>query len=191
MVIKIEEIRKEGGLDVRELYKQEFVQSVLDDAEDEGLRTEHGLTLEAHLQKVGEGVLLNGKFTAQVVAPCKRCVVDVKLRLPTTFSLNLVPENLAKDLGVEGEGEDDGKGERSGSFRLEEADQDTFDGKRIDLDPIVREQLLLALPPYSLCGEDCRGLCSICGQNLNERQCGCDTRQVDPRLAALKDIKLN
>ena len=71
------------------------------------------------------------------------------------------------------------------------AEQDTFDGKVIDLDPIVREQLLLALPMSAVCTEDCKGLCTVCGQNLNEKQCGCDTRQVDPRLAALKNIKLN
>ena len=55
----------------------------------------------------------------------------------------------------------------------------------------MREQVLLALPMHAACGEDCKGLCGTCGQNLNEGQCGCATSQVDPRLAALKNIKLN
>jgi uncharacterized protein len=42
-----------------------------------------------------------------------------------------------------------------------------------------------------VCREDCQGLCAQCGQNLNEKKCGCEQRVIDPRLAALKDIKLN
>jgi uncharacterized protein len=56
----------------------------------------------------------------------------------------------------------------------------------IDLDPVVREQLLLALPGYPVCREDCKGLCTVCGVNLNERDCGCDRHVPDPRWAALE-----
>jgi uncharacterized protein len=42
----------------------------------------------------------------------------------------------------------------------------------------------------AVCKEDCRGLCTKCGQNLNEKECGCDTSFVDPRLAVLKNIKV-
>ena len=66
----------------------------------------------------------------------------------------------------------------------------SIDGKVIDLEPIIREHLLLALPMSAVCREDCSGLCTNCGQNLNEKQCGCETKFVDPRLAALKNIKL-
>jgi len=190
MQIKVEQIR-EGGLEVNESVTREAVQAALDDAWSEGFRAEKGLHLHAHLQRVGSGVLLKGDFTADVVVPCRRCVVDVHLNIPASFTLNLVPEALAADLGVEGEGEDDERTERAGSFRLDDAEQDVFDGKVIDLEPILREQLLLALPMYTVCSEDCLGLCSACGQNLNEQKCGCETRPIDPRLAALKDIKLN
>jgi uncharacterized protein len=77
------------------------------------------------------------------------------------------------------------------SFELDEVDAEAFDGKTIDLDPIVREQVLLALPVSVLCREDCKGLCSVCGQDLNESDCGHAGRaEVDVRLAKLKDIKL-
>ena len=52
------------------------------------------------------------------------------------------------------------------------------------------EQILLALPAYPVCGEGCKGLCPVCGANLNERECGCDRKVPDPRWAGLKDIKL-
>ena len=70
-------------------------------------------------------------------------------------------------------------------------DAEPFDGKTIDLDPIIREQVLLALPVSVLCREDCKGLCTVCGEDLNEKDCGCERKVVDVRLAKLKDIKLN
>ncbi len=76
------------------------------------------------------------------------------------------------------------------STALDDADEELFDGKVINLQPIVREQVLLSLPMNAVCKEDCRGLCTKCGQNLNEKECGCDTSFVDPRLAVLKDIKV-
>jgi uncharacterized protein len=188
MVVKIEEIR-EGGLNLNEPVEPKLVQDAL--AGTEGFRAGEAFKFQAKLQKVGTGVLLNGAFTATVVAPCKRCLAEVSLSLPTSFTLNLVPRDLAAQVGLEDEGDDDEKGERGGSFHLDDAEEEVFDGKKIDLDPILREQLLLALPMNAVCRDECRGLCMACGQNLNEKACGCDTKQIDPRLAALKNIKLN
>ena len=188
MQVKIDEIR-ESGLTLNEPVELTWLQDAL--ADTEGFRAETPFNVELRLNKVGSGVLLKGAFTATVVAPCKRCLVDVVLALPTSFTLNLVPENLADQVGVDQDGEDDEKAARAGSFLLDEAEEEIFDGKVIELDPIIREQLLLALPMSAVCTEDCKGLCSACGQNLNEKHCGCETRQVDPRLAALKNIKLN
>ncbi len=55
---------------------------------------------------------------------------------------------------------------------------------------MVREQLVLSLPADPVCREDCQGLCTVCGANLNERDCGCDRHVPDPRWAGLKNIKL-
>ncbi|MBR2731103.1 MAG: DUF177 domain-containing protein [Clostridia bacterium] len=55
---------------------------------------------------------------------------------------------------------------------------------RFDLDPLVREDLFLSLPAKFLCRPDCKGLCPVCGQDLNDGPCGCK-RAIDPRLAAL------
>ena len=68
-------------------------------------------------------------------------------------------------------------------------DFSTYDGDRIDLDEIVREQILLALPTRQLCAEDCKGLCPSCGANLNEKACGCEQQQTDPRWSALEALK--
>jgi uncharacterized protein len=194
MVVKIEQI-KETGLKLDEPIALELLQEVLGGAragQDTGFRAIRPSTLHASLRKVSGGVLVDGKFTAHVAAPCKRCLLDVTMDLPVSFTLNLVPESLVRGDDQEDEGADDrGQGETGGSFEMEDADEEVFDGKTIDLDPIVREQVLLALPMNAVCREDCKGLCAQCGQNLNEKQCGCETKVSDPRLAPLMNIKLN
>jgi len=57
------------------------------------------------------------------------------------------------------------------------------------LDDVVREQVLLAVPLKVTCREDCKGLCTHCGQNLNQRQCSCAVQVEEPRWAALKEIR--
>lgn len=58
---------------------------------------------------------------------------------------------------------------------------------RLDLDELVYEDVLLYLPAKFLCKEDCKGLCPICGQNLNESSCSCE-KPIDPRLEVLKQL---
>ena len=193
MVVNIEQIR-EKGLHVEEPLAVAFLDEALGAAEPAtGFRATRPSLLSADLRKVSGGVLLDGGFTLHVQAPCKRCLAEVAQEVPVRFTLNLVPRTLAQaGAGDEEEGgKDGGPGERGGTFQLDDADQELFDGKTIDLDPIVREQVLLALPMNVVCREDCRGLCIQCGQNLNETQCGHEQKVMDPRLAALKDIKLH
>jgi uncharacterized protein len=190
MLVKIEEIRDEG-LKINDRMSLELLEAAL---EGSGFRATEPLAFSASFRKVSGGVLLEGKFTERVVAECKRCLTESKLELPVSFTLNLVPESLARGTDVLDEDEVEEKerhqGETGGSFAIDDADEEVFDGKVIDLEPIIREQALLALPMSAVCREDCNGLCTQCGQNLNEKQCGCDTKFVDPRLAVLKNIKL-
>jgi uncharacterized protein len=194
MLVKIEQIR-ETGLQLNEPIGLELLQEVLGGTgHDTGFRATRPSMLRASLKKVSGGVLLQGDFTANVAAPCKRCLKDLTLDVPVSFTLNLVPEALVRGENVGGEEEteeDRAHAERAGSFDLEDTDEVIFDGKKIDLDPIVREQVLLALPMSAVCREDCKGLCAQCGQNLNEKLCGCEQKVIDPRLAPLMNIKLS
>ncbi len=63
-----------------------------------------------------------------------------------------------------------------------------LDNYQLNLDDLVLADILLELPYKSLCREDCQGLCTLCGKNLNEGPCGCDHRTVDPRLAVLGQL---
>jgi uncharacterized protein len=62
-------------------------------------------------------------------------------------------------------------------------------GDQIDLEPLVRDAVLLELPQAPLCTEGCRGLCPTCGTNLNEGTCPCETEVRDPRWAALDELR--
>lgn len=188
MVVTVDQIR-EGGLSLDETLSESFLTHALAEVKDTGFRPDGPALLQVKLQKTGSGVLLRGSTEVTVHTPCRRCLADVHLRVPVSFTLNLVSQ-AALAGGDEDRGDDE-QAERGGSFDLARVDEELFDGKTIDLDPIVREQVLLALPMHAVCRDDCKGLCGSCGQNLNEGQCGCATTQVDPRLAALKNIKLN
>ena len=72
-----------------------------------------------------------------------------------------------------------------------ENDAFIYESDLLDITEPVRESLLLAVPLQSLCREDCRGLCPVCGADRNEGDCGCDATTVDPRLAALKQFIKN
>ena len=60
----------------------------------------------------------------------------------------------------------------------------------IDVTELLRDELLAGQPMKNLCKADCKGLCPVCGANLNDGECDCDKVIVDPRLAALKNFKL-
>ena len=78
------------------------------------------------------------------------------------------------------------------SYKLAETlsgdDEEEFllleDGK-LDLSEVVCDQIVMEMPYRFLCREDCKGLCPKCGQDLNVERCSCDTREIDPRWAAL------
>jgi uncharacterized protein len=189
--VHVEQIREEG-LVLHEPLERSFLARALEGGlPDTEFQARGGAAFHATLRKVSGGVILEGRLTAPVAAPCHRCLAEVALDVPVAFMLNLVPSQRLAGEETEEEGEGTEEGEPVGSFALGEADQEPFDGKTIDLDPIVREQVLLALPMSVLCRAECRGLCPVCGQDLNVESCSCDRRVPDPRLAALKNIKLS
>ena len=62
---------------------------------------------------------------------------------------------------------------------------------QLDLDDFCYPDIVMSLPTKLLCKENCKGLCSVCGKNLNEGDCGCTTKEIDPRLAALAELLNN
>jgi uncharacterized protein len=116
------------------------------------------------LRNVGEGILIEGKVKAVLVLHCSRCL--------TLFSLPLTTK--VRELAVVN------KAERDDVFAIENG--------KIDLVPIIYENLILELPVKRLCRPDCAGLCSVCGKNLNEEPHTHKKEVFDERLAKLKDF---
>jgi uncharacterized protein len=77
---------------------------------------------------------------------------------------------------------------------LGDLDEDRLDDYAIiedgflDMDEQLREQMEIEFPIRFLCREDCRGLCSKCGKNLNEGDCNCNHKEIDPRLLPLQKL---
>lgn len=80
--------------------------------------------------------------------------------------------------------------EENYALAQETPDEDllSFSGDFLDVAPEVEKSIYLALPMKALCSEECRGLCPVCGRNLNEGACGCAAEAFDPRLSILKEL---
>lgn len=196
MLVKIEEIQEDGLVLDEKVSERVLSEALGPQGEGAGFKADRPAALKASFRKVSGSVLLVGDLAAHLSAPCKRCLRDVPMDLPIHFTLNLVPEpsTTLEDAGLDGEAAEDPRSQKrdsGGSFAMGDADREYFDGRTIDLDPIVREQVLLALPVAVVCKDECKGLCPVCGQDLNEAECGCERKVVDPRLAVLKSIKLS
>lgn len=78
---------------------------------------------------------------------------------------------------------------KSNEERAAELDETSFiNGYDLDVDAFVCEEILLGFPMKVLCQEDCKGICKVCGANLNEGECGCDRTELDPRMSVIRDI---
>lgn len=123
--------------------------------------------LEARSEKgVAEIV---GNLAVELELTCSRCLGPIKqtLQIPFREVFTDRPEIIPKE-------------------ELEDVHVVTDD--RIELAPFVEEAVWLELPFAPVCGEDCKGLCPVCGNNRNLEPCGCNTDRVDPRLAGLADF---
>jgi uncharacterized protein len=193
--INIEQIEEPRQLDQRPLSKA-FLTEVFADAP--SYQPKSGVDFTAHLTRVGStNVLLEGAVTLPLQSECRRCLTEVSSEMPVVFTLNMVPRPAEKPEVAEGKGRKQAKPkDEDDEESFEEvsetgADEEFYDGEVIDYAPILREQLLLGLPAIEpLCKEACKGLCTTCGQNLNEADCGHSQKIQDPRWDALKNIKV-
>jgi len=119
---------------------------------------------------------IRGTIRADVSFDCTRCLEPVTKGLEIPF----------EDVFVEA-GEQPARDETE--IAVEELDESPVVGDKIDLKEVVREQILLALPDQVFCKQDCKGLCPKCGANRNLIDCKCADDEIDPRWAALKNLK--
>lgn len=191
LIIKVDDIREPRQAFLRPLSHEWLAQTF---AQAPQWQVRGTAQVDARLTKVSaRTVLLEAASRVELTSPCRRCLRDVDSEQRIDFTLSLVdrPEKQAdKHASSRREADDDGEGALSTSFE-DDPDEERFDGEKIDLSPLVREQMLLALPSTEpLCKQGCLGLCATCGHNLNEGDCGHGQKSPDPRWSALKNIKI-
>ena len=131
--------------------------------------------LDLLVRKDGAKYRLAGRLDAGLDIECGRCLEPFRLAVGVDIDLLYLP---ATANSVDGD------------IRVEEPDLNTgyYRDDQIDLGQLVQEQFQLALPMKPLCGDDCRGLCVVCGGNRNRVTCQCAETWEDPRFAGLKRL---
>lgn len=144
--------------------------------EDEHARLTSPAQVEGTASRKGEEIRLRGKIKTEVEAACDRCLAAVRLPLEVEFDTAFVPQ--------------ESEAKRTENVELLSADLGlaAYEGDAVDLDELVREQIMLALPSRRLCREECKGLCPVCGADLNAGECECERGEIDPRWSALADL---
>lgn len=132
---------------------------------------------EVRVEKHGRDILLRGRLSGTLALACSRCLNLYAAPAAAAFDLLLAPGPApARSAGEE-------------ELSAEELDMDFYTGDTLDLEPILKEQVILLLPVKPLCAEDCRGLCPHCGANLNTEACACAAERPASPFARLTKLK--
>lgn len=124
-----------------------------------------------HIKHEGRRKLfLSGQTDLVIQIPCDRCLKEVSQEFHLAFEREL-------DMNVSAE---------EAARALDE--HNYVDGCSLDVDKLVYGEILMNWPAKVLCREDCKGICSKCGADLNLGACDCDTTDLDPRMAKIRDV---
>lgn len=104
------------------------------------------------LTKLDDSILVTGKFEAKVVAICDRCLDNFPFKVDFNLEREYIFDRLRKD------------------------NDNLYVDKyfNIDITEPIREELILTMPMKKICGENCKGICPGCGENLNQKKCRCE-----------------
>jgi uncharacterized protein len=119
---------------------------------------------QVRVTRTGQGLLLQAALRALIQVACARCLKEFQQLIDANFT-ELYAFTRAS---------------------MTESGLLVPETGKINLEPIVRDEMLLAVPIGALCKPDCKGLCPVCGEDMNEVTCSHETETYDPRLDALK-----
>jgi uncharacterized protein len=173
--IRIDDIGAEGR-DLSFTEPQQDINRVLARGSLREYQVRAPIEVSVSYYRAGSEVFVSGNFTAATDAVCSRCAEEFDHSSGRAFRYVLAPKAM-------GEGDEF-------ALRAEDLEFSFYQSDEIDLTPLVREQVLLALTERPLCREDCRGLCPRCGANLNEQDCACSPEPPGSRFAMLRNLKL-
>lgn len=169
MLVELGSLERKGG---KFGHHYEPGELTLDD-ERASLASEPKVT--GRVQRFDARVTVEGQIDAELRLECDRCLAAILVPVASVFEVEYVTPEIYQT-------------EHTAELLEDDLALSVFDGEVIDIDEIVREQLLLALPAQVLCREECKGLCSTCGADRNLKECNCGKVDIDPRWSGLKEI---
>jgi uncharacterized protein len=144
--------------------------------EEDRLRLAQPPTVSGKIRRADRRAHVEGRVVAGVQVECDRCLAWLELPVDSGFKLEYVTQ-------------EDYEAQQADELTEDDLDLTVFDGEVIDIDELVTEEILLAVPDHVLCKDDCKGICPRCGADRNLVDCSCQTSEVDPRWAGLKDLR--
>ena len=141
--------------------------------DDQILGLDGPLHVRVKVSKAADKFLVQGTIRGGIRIRCDRCLESFHRKVESQFHVTLV---------VPREGSDQEEIE----LLEEDMEVDFVKGDAVDLGEVVREQIYLSLPMQSICKESCRGLCPVCGANLNETSCLCRKAEGHPAFSTLR-----
>lgn len=147
-----------------------------EEIEVEGLELLRPVVADFKFSNTTRSIIIEGELDTIVLAECVRCLKHFSLPIHFAFQEAYTRQDLMLDA--------------KGNLITEDEDiRSVFEGHILDLTEFLRQNIILALPSAPLCSPDCKGLCPICGKNLNEGECQCSKQRIDPRWQKLLDYK--
>ncbi|HEY4745186.1 MAG TPA: DUF177 domain-containing protein [Desulfuromonadaceae bacterium] len=125
-------------------------------------------------------IRVSGGVSTRIELVCSRCLVAYEAPLASAFTIYF-RKAASPDLGEEEETE----------LAEEDLVSATYSGDEIDLTHEIEEQVAMEIPLKPLCSEECKGLCPVCGTDMNRGSCSCQQEQTSFKFSALKDFKVS
>jgi len=108
------------------------------------------IDMKAEYYRAGETICIKIHGDFSIVTICDRCTADIEVTIPTEESFYVFPQSNDTDIDY------------------------FYSGESIELDDFIRESIVMSIPDKILCSEDCEGVCSNCGANMNDKKCNCN-----------------
>ncbi|MGH7247719.1 MAG: YceD family protein [Pseudomonadota bacterium] len=131
-------------------------------------------SVELLASTLGE-IRVRGRLKAGMEAECDRCLETARFSLDAPFDLYYRPNGTVR-------------GRDEISIHEGESEVGFYEGGGLELNDVLREQILLMLPMQRVCEESCKGICPVCGQNRNQADCACHAKLQDDRWSALENL---
>jgi uncharacterized protein len=177
LVLKLDEIPPEG-LNLNWTEERSSLLAYLENLSQIDFDFETPLQSQARVWKAGQSVLIKGKVQTNLQLKCVRCLKEFSFPISSTFELSLHPLKETSSTEEKELGEED----MASGF---------YEGGDIHLSEIACEQIFLEIPYKPLCHEECKGLCPICGKDLNLTSCNCAKEEFVSSFSALQKLKLD